>query len=46
MQIVSIVCDTQDHYDDQHHNQHPSREEVGHFLQQTKGLNDRFPTNS
>ncbi len=37
VQIANVVCDTQDHYDDQHHNQHPSHEEVRHFLQQTKG---------
>jgi hypothetical protein len=29
--------------DDQHHNQHLSHEEVGHFLQQTKGPRRSFP---
>jgi hypothetical protein len=29
--------------DDQHHNQHPSHEEVRHFLQQTKGPRRSFP---
>jgi len=43
MQIASVVCDTQDHFDDQHHNQHLSHEEVGHFLQQTKGPRWSFP---
>jgi hypothetical protein len=43
VQITSVVCDTQDHYDDQHHNQHPSHEEVGHFLQQIKGPRRSFP---
>jgi hypothetical protein len=42
VQIANVECDTQDHYDDQHHNQHPSHEEVGHILQQTKGPRRSF----
>jgi hypothetical protein len=40
---LQALCVTQDHYDDQHHNQHPSHEEVGHFLQQIKGPRRSFP---
>jgi hypothetical protein len=42
VQITSVVCDTQDHYDDQHQNQHLGHEEVRNFLQQTKGLRRSF----